>query len=199
MDVYQQADIIEPAGSQTAGNARHAIRHLGRMLVLAVYPAADAVWQVGDADATDDGRHYRGDPVMLDIRGVFQPNTQKRGRGVVDDVEGARSEVSFILHVDSHDPVNIEATSARPDIFPNGLRLYDVDAEGEDGGSNYPMILHFRGDKFKLRQPIALYSGGDPLLDTDGAIYRAECSLWRDKHHERPATPTENVPAWGPA
>lgn len=194
---YIQPLVNNPPALQNANNARHAIWHLGRMLTLLVFPSSTHVWRAGDADAIDDGRHDRGAPIEFQVRATWQPNTQKRGRGVVDGVEAMRTESNFIVHLDSHDPVNLLAAATHPEIFPNGVRLVDPDDFGTDGIINFPMAILYRGNRYKVKQPIALYEGGDEELDTEGAIYRAECQLWHDRFHERDASvPAE--PFWGP-
>lgn len=193
---YKQPLVHNPPGMQNANNTRHAIWHLGRMVELLVFTSPNHVWRVGDDDPVDDGRHERGEPVIISIRAVWQPNTQKRGRGVMEDVSGGRSENNYIIHVDSHDPVNLAAIAPHADIFPNGLRLVDFDEYGTDGLINFPMAVRYRGTKWKIKQPISLFEGGDEELHTEGAIYRAECQLWHDRHHEREAR--GSAPVWGP-
>lgn len=196
---YRQARVVQPPSLQNGNNARHAIWHFGRTLTLHVYPGTQHKWRASDGDAVDDGRHERGDPFVVQIRGVWQPNTQKRGRGVIDAVEASRTENNFILHVDSHDPVNIKAIEETPgasSIFPTGLRLCDFDDPSAAAGVNFPMAIVFRGAAWKIKQPIALWQGGDEELSEEGAIYRAECQLWSDNHHERDARGAS--PVWGP-
>jgi hypothetical protein len=188
--------VHNPPSGQNANNARHAIWHFGRTLTLEVFTSLNHKWRASDADLIDDGRHERGAPLVVQINAVWQPNTQKRGRGVVEEVSGGRSETSFIIHLDSHDPVNIAAAALHPTVFPNGIRLVDFDEVGTDGLFNFPMAIVYRGSRYKVKQPIALWEGGDEELHTDGAIYRAECQLWRDEHHERDAR--GQGPAWGP-
>lgn len=197
--VYKQPFVHQPPAFQNANNARHAIWHFGRMLDLLVYVNANHAWRASDTDLVDDGRHERGETLVVSIRGVWQPNTQKRGRGVLDAVEGSRSENNFIVHVDSHDPVNIAAVANTPGaaaVFPNGLRLFDFDDFGIEAGINFPMAIRFRGTKWKIKQPIPLFEGGDEELHTEGAIYRAECQVWNDRHHERDGR--GSAPVWGP-
>lgn len=196
---YQQPTVVNPPAFQNANNARHAIWHLGRMLTLHVYTSDQHVWRVGDTSVEDDGRHDRGTPLVLQVRGTFQPNTQKRGRGWMDVVESGRSETNCIVHLDSHDPVNLAAIAGTPGaaaVFPNGLRLVDPDDRGTDGIVNFPMAIVYRGNRWKIKQPIALYEGGDEELHLEGAIYRAECQLWHDRYHEQDAV--NNNPVWGP-
>ena len=197
---YIQPQVLDTPPFQNANNARLAVHHLGRMLELLVFPTANHKWRVGDDSLEDDGRHERGDPLVLQIRGVWQPNTMKRGRGVIDAVEAARSETNFVVHIDSHDPVNLAAIEAAGAAasFPNGLRLADFDDRGTDGLVNFPMAIVYRGNRWKIKQPIALYEAGDEDLHLEGAVYRAECQLWHDRFHERDARTGANVPVWGP-
>jgi hypothetical protein len=161
-----------------------------------VYVPDQHVWRASDESILDDGRHERGIPLVLQVRGTFQPNTQKRGRGVMEDVSGGRSEDNYILHIDSHDPVNLKATCRHRLLFPNGLRLADFDDLHEATGVNFPMAVRFRGNTYKIKQPISLWAGGDEEMGVDGAIYRADCQLWRDRHQERDGR--GSAPVWGP-
>ena len=167
------------------------------MLELLVFTSANHKWRSTDADTTDDGRHERGAPVVFNVRGTFQPNTQKRGRGVMEDVAGGVSETNYITHMDSHDPINLIAANTRPDIFPTGLRLFDFDDYGLEAGVNFPMAVRYRGNTYKILQPIAMFGGGDHTITPHGAIYRAECKIWRDTHQERDAR--GGAPVWGPS
>lgn len=194
--VYKQPEVFNPPAFQNANNARHAIWHFGRMLELLVYTSDNADWRADNADLVDDGRYERGAPLVVSVRGVWQPNTQKRGRGMIDAVEGSRSEGNFVLHLDSHDPVNIAAAAAHPTVFPNGIRLVDADDRGTDGIYNFPMAIQFRGNRYKIKQPMAFFEGGDEELHNEGAIYRADCQLWHDRYHEREAR--GDAPVWGP-
>lgn len=193
---YQNPTVINPPQFDNPGGAHMAVLHFGRMLELLVFTAANHKWRSTDADPIDDGRHERGAPVVFNIRGVFQPNTQKRGRGVMEDVTGGLSETNYIVHVYSHDPINLTAVQARPDVFPTGLRLFDFDDYGLEAGVNFPMAIRFRGNTYKITQPIALFAGGE-TQDNDSAIYRAECKIWRDANQERDAR--GGTPVWGPS
>lgn len=196
---YRQPTVHQPRPFQNANNARYAIWHLGRMVNLLVYPASNHKWQADNTDPIDDGRHERGEPVVVSVRAVWQPNSQKRGRGVLDRVEASRSETNFVVHIDSHDPVNLANIAAHPiasGLFPNGLRLYDFDDFDPESQFNFPSAIEYRGVRYKIKQPLSLWEGGDEDEHADGAIYRAECQLWIDRHHEREARGT--APVWGP-
>lgn len=194
--IYRQPIVINPPQFENPGGAHMAVQHFGRMLELLVFTAANHKWRSTDADPIDDGRHERGEPAVFNIRGTFQPNTQKRGRGVMEDVTGGQSETNYIVHVDSNDPINLRAVRARLDIFPSGLRLFDFDDYGLEAGVNFPMAIRFRGNTYKIMQPIALFAGGE-VQEGDAAIYRAECKIWRDAHQERDARGA--APVWGPS
>lgn len=189
--------IISPEPFGNASTARHAIWHFGRMIDLLVFLPENHVWRSTDGDSIDDGRHARGEPAVLSIRATLQPNTQKRARGVLEDVSGSRAEVNYIVHLDSHDPVNLKAARKYPVLFPDGIRLADFDEPAEPTGVNFPMAVRFRNIAYKIKQPIALWAGGGDTPERSGAIYRAECQLWRDRFQERDARGAD--PAWGPS
>lgn len=194
-EAYVQPAVVQPPAFSNASNAKEAIWHLGRMLELLVFPAGNHKWRASDADPIDDGRHERGEPVVVPFRGMWQPNTQKRGRGVVDTVEAGRTEQNFIVHLDSHDPVTLAAIEASPEInalFPDGLHLHDFDAPGHE---NFPMAVRFRGLLYKVKQPLAFFEAGEST-NPQNAMYRAECQLWEDVQHERNAVANPRV--WGP-
>ena len=196
---YVQPRVINPPSLQNASEARKGIWHFGRELELLVFTPQNHAWRAGDASVVDDGRHERGIPLSLKIRGTWQPNTQKRGRGVIDAPGGGRTENNFIIHVDSHDPFNLDSIQATPGaglIFPNGLRLFDFDGFGLEEGINFPMAIVFRGTKWKIKQPIPLWAGGDEDSSFQGAIYRAETQSWVDRHGERDGRGPS--PSWGP-
>lgn len=194
--VIATPNVILPGGLENASHARGAVQHFARKLELWVYPTENSVWRASNDSPVDDGRHDRGEPVKFDIYGTWQPNTLKRARGLIEGPEASETESVFIVHLDSHDPRNLEAVAARDDIFPNGLRLVDPDDRGTDGIVNHPMAIMFRGNKYKVQKPLALYAGGVADQDVQGAIYRAECSLWEDRYQEREAR--SNGREWGP-
>ena len=204
---YQQPSVIEPPSGQNANNSRHAIWHLARKLTALVYPTENAVWRASNGNAIDDGRFERGQPIEVEFYGTLQPDNDDRGSHTITDAqEGEFHEGSMILHVDSHQPENLLAAASAnavvPDLFPDGFRILGSDHGPTDGRTNFATVVKYRNELWKVKHIMTLYEGGDEQDSPDGAIYRAECKLFRDDTHERNATPAvaaaNDQDGWGP-
>lgn len=194
--VYRQPTVINPNAGANANNARQAIWHLGRELVLECFEA-EGGYRVGDDDPIDDGRYDRGAARMVTVRGVIQPKREGSIQ-VKQEFEGERSEGQMILHLDSHEPFNIAAAEANDDIFPDGIRLVGPDMEAADGARHHVTIVQFGGRRWKVLAIAELSEGGDAELHPAGIVYRAELGLFVDASQERRAVPELRVPDWGP-
>lgn len=194
---YLQPTVIDTPAGQNANNARMAIWHLGRELDLEIYPTSEG-WRVGDTDPVDDGRHDRGAPRIVRVRGAIQPLSSGGSSGLQQNREGERTEGQVVVHIDSHEPFNILAAQANSDIFPNGIRIIGPDMELADDRFNFTTVIRFRSRRWKVLECMELFEGGDEELAFEGAIYRTVCGLMNDRNHERDAKPADFTPEWGP-
>lgn len=197
---YLQPDVIESPAMQNANNARHAIWALGRMVEMEVYPSAQG-WRASDEDPVDDGRHDRGEPTVVKVRAVIQPRSgdQNGSSELFDLPEGQYTHGEVVIHLDSHDPINLCAADDHPELFPNGVRVLGPDTEGTDGQKNFATVFRFRNRRWKVTRMLELFEGGDEELSCEGATYRMLAEEFKDRSHERNATPeTAAAPYWGP-
>ena len=185
--VYRQPLVVEPPQDQNANNARAAIWHLGRSFDLEVYPSAEG-WRL------TDGRHDMADMRLVTVRGVIQPDGSSNE--LVRGAEGEHGEGRIIVHLDSHEPFNVEAAAINVDVFPDGVRLTGPDSDGEMRG--HAMIVRWAGRRWKVLSVAEHWEGADEEVTATGAVYRAVCGLFRQRSHERDAKPGMTTPEWGP-
>jgi len=186
---YLQPRVIEPPQDQNANNARAAIWHLGREFEIEAYPSAEG-WRL------TDGRHDMPDMRLITVRGMIQPDgaSNELTRGI----EGEHGEGGIIVHLDSHEPFNIEAALINADIFPDGIALTGPDSEGTDPMRGHAMIVRWAGRRWKVFSVTEHWEGADEEITPTGAVYRAVCGLFRQRSHERDAKPGMTAPDWGP-
>lgn len=198
--VYLQPDVCEPPIDQNANNARHAIWHMGREIEMEVYPTLQG-WRASDGDPIDDGRHDRGAPLIIPVRASIQPygGEGRDSSKLMQMPEGQWTEGQVVVHLDSHEPFNIETAAQYSEVLPDGVRVIGPDTEAPDDRVNFPTVFRFRGRRWKAISVAEFFEGGDEELAFEGAIYRAICSEFKDRSHERNATPeTAGEGFWGP-
>lgn len=196
--VYQQPKVVNPPMGNNADNARMSIWHLGRPVEVEIYPSLEG-WRSGNNDLIDDGRHDSGEPIVITIWAVVQPESSGGAHTVQQNREGERTEARIVLHTDSHMDFNLSAIEPYPELFPNGFRINGPDDDSAvDDRFNHSMIIRWRGRRFKCLEILDLYEGGDEATSDNGAIYRAVCGLYQHHSHERDAKPEDFVPEWGP-
>jgi hypothetical protein len=180
---YLQPEVIEPPLASSPHNARLAVGHLSRLLELEIYPS-----QVGWRQ--QDGRHDRGEPVVIEVYAVTYP----AGAGdqpTVTAPEGGYNRGDRVFILDGWQDENLPVALANPDIFPDGhLFLSGSDDQGNNTTVNHEMIFRFGGDKYKIYD-VKQWDGAREAFQHDtGGVYEATARLWRDQDQELDAPVT---------
>lgn len=197
-DMYVQLHVLNPPGGQNANNARMAIWHLGRPVSLEVFP--EGHWNVTDADVEDDGRYDRGASEIVVVYGHIQPLTYNNRDGSQDlgtRRGGEYVEGEIVLHLDSHQPENIEAAAAST-FFDD--HIYVSPGENvENGHKNFAMLLHWGGRRWKPKTVQQHMEGSDEEVSgTNGAVWRVVLREFTDVTQERKAMPAQETTYYGP-
>lgn len=194
---HMQLPVNNPPNGQNANNARMAVWHLGRPFTLEVFP--EGGWQVGDIDDKDDGRYDRGDSFEITVYGHIQPLTYNNRDGSQDlgtRRGGEYVEGEIVVHLDSHQPENLEAAAAST-FFDD--YVYLSPSESMEGHRNFSMLVHWRGRRWKMRTVQEHAEASDEEVSgLSGAVYRAVCQEFTDVNQEKLAVPADQIVYYGP-
>ena len=200
--VYLQPPVCEPPLNQNPNNARHAVWHMSRKIIMEVHPTRPIHgWRAANADPVDDGRADRGEVTLVEIRAVVQPyqSGDRHSSRLIREPAGEYTEGDCVFHIDSHQEENIAAAALHPTLFPNGIRILGPETEGTDERGNFSTVFRFRNRRWRVLNVAELFEGGDEDLHTEGAIYRGVCGEFQDRNHERDASlDVQPEPYFGP-
>ena len=175
---YRQPLVNNPPWGQRANNARMAVWHFSRKFAVEMYPAGS--WR------KEDGRYDRGQARIVEIWGSIQPNS---GVNKIREnlPEGESFEGQLIIHVDSHQPENIEIALANPDLFPDGVFLAGVGQNAFFDTRGFGMIVQFRNLRWRIQDVDVYENAGDEEVALVSAVHRGRCTLFTDVQQEMQA------------
>ena len=181
---YKQPVVSDPPNGQRANNARHAIWHFSRPVVFEFYPAG--TWR------KEDGRYDRGAARLITMYAVVQPFG---GKGMLQyrRPEGDSFEAELVVHLDSHQPKNIEIANANPDIFTDGVFLAGVGQGANFDTRGFGMIMQFRNQRWRIANVDVFENAGDEEVSSVSAMHRGECTLFTDVQQEMNASRNNEI------
>lgn len=181
---YAQPIVVNPPKGQRVNNARHALWHFSRLIQVEVYP--QGAWR------KEDGRFDRGQATLIPMWATVQPVA---GRNVLKSSlsEGESFEAEVIVHIDSHQPENIQIAQGFPQLFPDGLFLAGVGKSFMFESRGFGMLVQWRGLRWRVNDVDMFEYGGDEEVSISNAVYRGRCTLFTDIQQEMNADVSTEV------
>ena len=181
---YAQPIVANPPNGQRVNNARHAVWHFSRPIIVEVYEAGS--WRASD------GRYDRGKERLVTMHAVVQPQSD-HSQLREQLPEGESEESRIVVHLDSHQPENIAIAASNADLFPSGVFLSGVGQSAFYDARGFGMIVQWRGQRWRVQSVMVLDYGGDEEVAANSAIYRAVCTLFTDIQQEMRAVNAQEV------